>query len=595
MKNKGFTLIETVVGVAVFALVALAAYQAYTSLFLITTNNQFKIIALNLVNEQFEIMRNMPYTDIGIVNGIPNGKIPYQQTLTRGGVTYTVTATVRNIDQSFDGTVSASSTDTSAADNKLIELAIACPTCVKFTPIILTTVVAPKNLETASSNGVLTVKVFDANGVAIQDADVTVVNAKATTTITVNDVTDVNGNLVIVDAPPGSSAYAISVTKSGYSTDRTYPPGAATNTNPTKPDATVLVQQVTPTSFSIDRLSTLSFSSVTTVCAAVPNFSFNLVGSKLIGAGIYKYNIGQTTNSSGVRSLTSMEWDTYTASSTDAVYDLIGLSPLNPIALNPNSTQSVQLIVAPKTPRTLLVTVKDNATGLPLTDAVVNLKKNTSSYTSTKITGQGFLTQTDWSGGPGQSTTTSPTEYFSDDGNISVTVPVGDVTLKKPFTTYAPSGILESSTFDAGTASNFHNIYWVPSDQPVAAGTTSAKFQIATATTSTPTSWSYRGPDGTSDTYYTASGTSIPTLHNGDQFLRYKMFLSTESSSSTPNISDVSVTYTTSCTPPGQVNFDGLTSGTYTLTVARSGYATSTNSNLGVSASWAEEIVSMGP
>jgi prepilin-type N-terminal cleavage/methylation domain-containing protein len=593
--RAGFTLMEVIVGVAVFAIVAMAAYQAFVSLFAITSADQYKILALNLANEEFEIARNMPYNSIGIVNGIPSGKIPYQQTLLRGGVNFLVTATVRNIDLPYDGIADGTPDDQSPADNKLVEFTITCPNCANFTPITLSSNIAPKNLETASTNGALSIKVFDANGVALQGADVTVVNSKVTPNITVHDITDVNGILQIVDAATGTNAYNISVTKSGYSTDRTYPPGGSGNPSPTKPDSTVLLQQVTPVSFSIDKTSTLSFSSLTSTCGAVPNIDFTLKGSKVIGAGVLKYSQSKVTDSAGALSLTGMEWDSYSIALTDAAYDLIGLSPLNSIALNPNATQSVLLIVAPKNPKSILVTVKDSSTQLPLSGALVTLSK--AGYLATTTTGQGYLTQTDWSGGGAQASYTDGTKYFADDGNVEIASPAGDMKLKKAFGSYVSNGILESSTFDTGSASNFHNLFWTPTDQPAGAGTTTppARFQIATnAVVTATTTWNYEGPDGTAATYYTSSGGTVSVDHDGDQYLRYRAYLHTANGSSTPTVSDVSFTYTSSCTPPGQVTFSGLSTGTYSLSVSKSGYTTYVGT-ANASTSWMEQSVLLGP
>src|SRR6185369_2095173 len=96
-----------------------------------------------------------------------------------------------------------------------------------------------------------------------------------------------------------NQSYQITVTKNGYSTDKTYPPGGAGNPNPTKPHATVLLQQLTQTSFSIDALSNLTIKSVTPACAAVPNLSFTLTGSKTIGPGIPKYSASLSTDNGG--------------------------------------------------------------------------------------------------------------------------------------------------------------------------------------------------------------------------------------------------------------------------------------------------------
>lgn len=591
--KKGFTLIEVLVGAAVFLVIALAVYQAYTSLFVLISNNQFKILGLNLANEQFEIARNLAYSDVGEVNGIPNGKIPHSQDLIRGGVPFVVITTIRNVDLPFDGTLGGVPNDLSPADNKLVEVEVRCDVCKNFTPISLTTTVAPKNLETASTNGALFVKVFDANGQPVSGADVHIVNNIATTTITIDDVTDVNGMLQIIDVPPGVNAYEITVSKPGYSTARTYPPGGAGNPNPTQPNATVLVQQVTQVSFSIDLLSTFTFSSISPSCVAVGDVDFSLTGSKNIGESLPKYSQNHVTNGSGTYTKAAMEWDSYTVLGIDAVYDIIGINPLNAVALNPNSTQQVDLIVAPKNPKSVLVTVKDAGTGLPVTGASVNLSED-SGYSSTQITDRGYINQTDWSGGSGQGSFIDPTQYFVDDGNIETNSPDGELKLRNSSGDYVSNGTLESSIVDTGTVSNFNNLVWSPTDQPVGAGADSVKFQFATnSEINATTTWDFSGPDGTDSTYYTLANTTLNTLHNGDRYARYKVFLSTTNPAFTPNLADISFTYTTSCTPPGQVVFSGLPNGTYTLEVTKAGYTTFTDEAVVVSSAWLEKIISL--
>jgi putative ABC transport system permease protein len=301
--KKGFTLLEVLVSAAVFLIIAIALYRTYASLFALTSVTQFKILALNAANEQFEIIRNLPYADVGEVNGIPNGKIPHSQTLVRGGVTFTITTNIRNVDLPFDGKLGGNPNDLSPADNKLAEVRIDCSTCKNYVPITLTTTISPKNLETASTNGALFIKVFDANGLAVSGATVRVVNTKVTPNIVVQDETDVNGMLQIVDVPPGVQAYSITVSKAGYSTARTYPPGGVVNgylnPTPTQPDATVVIQQVTQASFAIDRVSTLTFKSVSPVCAPIGGLDFNLSGSKTVGVSIPKFITNLVTDGAG--------------------------------------------------------------------------------------------------------------------------------------------------------------------------------------------------------------------------------------------------------------------------------------------------------
>jgi len=592
--KKGFTLIEILVGTAVFLIVAFSAYQAYISLFNLVNLNQYKIMGLNLANERFEIVRNLSYIDIGEISGVPNGIVPHVETFVRGGITFIATTTIRNIDLPFDGTIGGTPDDLSPADNKLVEVEVGCPSCKNFTPVILTTTVAPKNLETASTNGALFIKVFDANGQPVSDANVHIVNITVTPNINIDDITDANGMLRIIDAPPAIQSYAISVSKSGYSSARTYPPGDAGNPDPTQPDATVILQQVTQVSLSIDKISSVHFSSMNSSCIAIGGGDFSMSSSKMIGIDVPKYSANITTDGSGFYSNNSIEWDSYNIGSIDSTYEIAGINPVNPIYIQPDSSNEVKLIMKSRDPKSLLVTILDGSLFLPVADAEVTLT-NTSGYSSMKTTGRGYISQTDWSTGSGYEDFNNDAVYYFDDGGVDVTSTSGEIKLKDSFGSYSSSGELESSTIDTGSASNFHNLLWTPTDQPIPTGVDSARFQLATNEEITATTtWDWKGPDGTSSTYYTASDQTINSIHNGDRYVRYKAFLSTEVSTSTPNISDVSFTYTSDCTPPGQVIFSGLSSGDYDISISKTGYTTEVDI-VNISSDWISKNIEISP
>lgn len=575
-KKHGFTLVEVLVGTALFAVVALASYNAFTSLYRLVSLSQYKIAGINLLNEQIEIARNLPYSDVGIDGGYPSGNITQNQTISRNGIQFEVETIVRNIDLPFDGTIgSTTNNDLSPADNKMVEITVSCPTCPSFSPVSLTTNIAPKNLETASTNGALFIKASDSNGQPIAGAEVHVENNKVDPPIIIDDTTNVNGVLQLVDVPPGVEAYEITVTKPGYSTDRTYPNGGNGNPNPSKPHATVVLQQVTQMTFLIDRLSTVTISTMTDTCTPVPNIHFDMVGSKVIGPGVPKYSQSLMTNGSGNLTLNSVEWDSYSMEVKETSYASIGFNPLNPMSVNPSSTQKISLVVAPKDPSMLMVVVKDSVTQLPITDALVALTED--GDTIYRTTERGYVNQTDWSGGAGQADYANESMYYADDLNIQSSSPAGDLKLKQAFGSYVTSAILESSTFDTGSTSNFHNLIWQPIDQPAGTGPNSVKFQLASnLTVDQNTTWTYTGPDGSSGTYYTYPYDNIYSGHDGMRYLRYKMFMSTADTNLTPNVSDVAFTFTSACTPPGQVYYSDLDHGSYTLSVGKAGYATTT-------------------
>jgi hypothetical protein len=183
-------------------------------------------------------------------------------------------------------------------------------------------------------------------------------------------------------------------------------------------------------------------------------------------------------------------------------------------------------------------------------------------------------------------------QYFSSDGNIENNSPAGEVSLAQILGEYVSSGILESSAFDVGSISNFQKIYWNPVDQPVPSGTPNVRFQIATNDDGGV--WQFDGPDGTSGTYYTVGNQNIHSSNNAKRYLKYKLFLDTASTTTSPNISDVSFTFTSLCTPPGQVLFDGLPSGTYNLNLSKTGYVTQ-DVSIDVSSAWQSQSIIMLP
>ena len=594
---RGLTLVETLVGVFIFLIISLGIYQSYLNILNLATATRLKGLAALVVNQQLEIAHNLPYTNVGILNGLPPGVIPHMQTVTAAGVDFQITTTVRNVDDPFDGLIGGVPNDLSPADNKLLEVLVECATCRNFTPFTVTTTIAPKNLETASGNGALFVKVFDADGGPVPQANVHIVNNQASPAIIIDETTNNNGDLQLVDVPPGNFAYEINVSKTGYSSAQTYLIDPETNPNPLPPHATVAVGQVTQISFAIDQVSQFGVKSLTNFCVPVSDLAFNLKGAKAIGTSptVTKYDNNFTTSSAGEKTISNLEWDSYTFTPSSASYDLAGTIPLLPIALSPGTTQNVALVMSPSNPKAFLIIVKDGGTGLPLSDANVTLSKT--GFNESLITDRGFFRQTDWSGGDNQAEYTDSTKFFASDAstNIDGTVQPGEIRLRNFGGSFAPSGWLESSIFDTGgDQSTYYNLNWSPTDQSSETGPDSVKFQIATGVATTST-FTYLGPDGTAATYYTLADTNINSSNNNRRYVRYKLFLTTADQVFTPSVSDVSITFGSECLPYGQVFFNGLATGTYSLNIAKNGYQPYNNDTVQITANWQTLEVTLTP
>ncbi len=141
--NQGFTLVEVVISMALLLVVIVAGYQGFFFVQTSIAYTHYKMAATDLANEQFEIIKNLPYSSVGVVNGDPSGVVLASQTLVRGSASYTVTVSIHNVDDPFDNTP----VDSFSHDYKLVEVSIGCQTCKNFTPIVFTGQVAPANLE----------------------------------------------------------------------------------------------------------------------------------------------------------------------------------------------------------------------------------------------------------------------------------------------------------------------------------------------------------------------------------------------------------------------------------------------------------------
>ena len=95
-------------------------------------------------------------------------------------------------------------------------------------------------------------------------------------------------------------------------------------------------------------------------------------------------------------------------------------------------------------------------------------------------------------------------------------------------------GTFTSRSYDAGKEVNVTTIYF---DAEIPANT-SIKFQIAVSSDNA--SWNFVGPDGTSNSYFTASGEAMQAQLSG-RFVRYRAYLETNDTSVTPRLKRVAV------------------------------------------------------
>jgi type II secretory pathway pseudopilin PulG len=545
--NSGFSLVGTIVGVAVFSIIS---FSIYGGLFRILNGIQVlrvKNLAINIANEQIEVARNLAYENVGIVNGLPVGVIPREQEKTIDGIDFNILASVRDVDDEYDGTIGGSPNDTFAADYKVVQFDINCINCSYDGTMNFFTRVAPKDLDSAGEGGALFINVINASGDPISAADVYVYNNEGESLVDIQELTDNLGQYKIVNAPASVESYQITVLKAGYSSERTYTVGDPDNPYPNDPHATVVTGDVTQITFTIDELSELGITTKDYLCNPVASTNLNIKGDKTIGYETYKVDSNlEVVN--GETEFTDLEWDDYMISSADENYELIGIDKFLPINISPGTISQTELILGEAHNNSLLIQIKDSITDEYINDAEVTLIKD--SFSTSTLTG--FY------------------EYI--DENILVTATTGEYI---------------SEVIDFQSDINEIVFDWELNSTLVDSEDEGVKFQIAVnETADTSSTWDFVGPDGTSGTFYDDTNKNIEEQVTGSRYIKYKITANLENFGEAPNIGSISFLYNYECTPRGQAYFGDINTETYELQITKNGYSEYTLDEIVVPGGW---------
>ncbi len=251
-KNKGASLIDTVVGIALMLLVFVGVFGAFQLSIELVSNNKARIGAAALAQEQMEYIRSLAYDNMAVVGGIPAGTVPQTETVSFNGVSYTRRTLIRYLDDAGDGLAGAD-TNNITADSKEVKVAVSWNTANGAHTLTLVSRASPPGVEQAVPGGTLSISVRSASLAPIAGAEVHIVNQTTIPAVDVTSYSDADGYTSFIGAP-AASGYEITVTKSGYSTDQTYTADAQ-NPNPLPGHLTVANNQTTSGTFRIDLLA----------------------------------------------------------------------------------------------------------------------------------------------------------------------------------------------------------------------------------------------------------------------------------------------------------------------------------------------------
>ncbi len=399
-KRRGFTLIESMIFLLLFALISTTFFQAYivTTRTIIESRNRLGGTAL--ANQRMEIIRSIEYTTIGTkhwngsawVYGIPAGDLIEEEDVSVSGAQYHVDTFVQYVDDAFDGVTPA---DTIPTDYKRVRITVSWGSRGADQQVALFGSFSPNGVESSSGGGVLSVNVLDAGGNGVSGADVRIQNSSAS--IDTTATTDATGNITLPGAPAGTQKYILTVSKSGYFGANTYAPYPTTAYNPVDVHATVVANVLNQKSIVMDRAVNIKLSTEDPFGSDVASVPFTLAGGRLLGtnpstsAAVYNFSNSSTTDGSGEKTYSSQSYGQYTLTVPDtATHTFWKITPettaTNLLDVLPGANADIKVVMVPKNTAGLWVTVVNDANGLPVSGATVKLSNATLPYDVTRTT-----------------------------------------------------------------------------------------------------------------------------------------------------------------------------------------------------------------
>ncbi|GMQ95190.1 MAG: hypothetical protein BMS9Abin13_302 [Patescibacteria group bacterium] len=251
-KHAGLSFVDVIIASALLLIVFVGIAGSFKTILVLASHNKAKIGALAIVDERMEFIRNLSYNSIGTLGGIPAGSIPQNESVSLNGINYNRRVLVQYVDAPEDGSA-GSDVNGLTNDYKRVKVEATWTIRGSAKTVFLVSNFAPKSIETNLNGGTLIINVLDALGAPIMGANVHIENNTINPTVSTDVSTDIDGKVIFPGGTPVGSDYEITVTKTGYSTAKTYDSDAS-NPNPNPGHLSVVEGQTTVSTFQIDIL-----------------------------------------------------------------------------------------------------------------------------------------------------------------------------------------------------------------------------------------------------------------------------------------------------------------------------------------------------
>lgn len=396
-KKSGFTLVEVLVFSLIVVIVVLTFYRTFASGAKVLRDARARMTASQVANEQFEILRNIPYEKLLNVNS--GGAIQHSQELIKSGIAFTVVTDIAYNDDVYDDV--ATGTDLRPQDYKQVSVTVSWKSSGETKKIILYSQFAPPGTEELYNGGILSVDIRQSDGTPVNGATVEVSNINTGQVLNTEE-TLADGKVYLIGYVPEDKKYKITVRKNGYYPVDTMPPytGIANTYDPVDVHASVVLAGIWQKTIIFDPLASLSLRTEDPLGNSVGDIDFSLEGGRkmgdLAGASFYSFVKSlHNTNSSGNYTFSNESPGKYMfeygTSANNSNYEFWKMQPFyenvkTNFFVNPNAVTDVKAIVVPKNVPSIFLKVVDKVDLTPLSDATVTVKNESLAYDQNQLT-----------------------------------------------------------------------------------------------------------------------------------------------------------------------------------------------------------------
>ncbi len=400
--NKGVSIIEAIVLIFVFSVTTLSFYSVFAVGSKYILNSKNKIIAVSLVNERMEMLRNLAYDDVAIIGGIPAGSVINQnENVTVGDKTFRVFTDISYRDDPDDGIFGGSPNDNVSNDYKIVEVTVYWGGESLGERATLSSRFVPPGVETGVGGGTFSINSIDYAGNPVPNVSVNIFNNQISPAINYTTHTDTNGSLLLQGVPADAvQNYKITMSKTGYETVVTYSPLSA-GFLPEDAHSNIIAGVLNEKTVIIDLLSDIIFTSKDPFGEDLPNVAFDIVGGRRLDDGTvppgnFTYTDTITTDSNGEFSDSdinagryTLDWEKFNLDSSTHQFRKIELGDdLIPSSfiLVPGTNFVSDIVFMDKNIDSAFIKILDLATSSIIANATVQLRNTTLSYDVTLTT-----------------------------------------------------------------------------------------------------------------------------------------------------------------------------------------------------------------